>query len=116
MASIHPAFSSVVTKSNLVGSKLSNSAFFFGVEGRHALKAWDNDIHYSSRSSKPRATLTFDPATNLTKTKQRKHTVDPAAPDFLPLPAFEECFPNSTKEYRCFFFQFYIFIYIKCNL
>lgn len=46
-----------------------------------------------------RATLTFDPhTTNDTKAKERKHTVDPSAPDFLPLPSFEECFPKSTKE------------------
>lgn len=29
-----------------------------------------------------------------------KSTLDPAAPDFKPIPAFEECFPASTKEYR----------------
>ena len=30
------------------------------------------------------------------------HTItkDPSAPEFLPIPSFEECFPNSTKEYR----------------
>eukprot|EP00245_Coleochaete_scutata_P005545 TRINITY_DN19192_c0_g1_i1.p1 TRINITY_DN19192_c0_g1~~TRINITY_DN19192_c0_g1_i1.p1 ORF type:complete len:658 (+),score=103.63 TRINITY_DN19192_c0_g1_i1:131-2104(+) len=27
-------------------------------------------------------------------------TVDPQSPDFLPLPAFEECFPGSTLNYR----------------
>ncbi|KAI7753083.1 hypothetical protein M8C21_011652 [Ambrosia artemisiifolia] len=49
----------------------------------------------------PRATLTFDPpSTNVEKTKQRKSTVDPTAPEFLPLPSFEQCFPQSTKEYR----------------
>ena len=32
----------------------------------------------------------------------RNHTTtkDPSAPEFLPIPSFEECFPNSTKEYR----------------
>ncbi|XP_042041165.1 phosphomethylpyrimidine synthase, chloroplastic-like isoform X2 [Salvia splendens] len=47
-----------------------------------------------------KATLTFDPSTtNQEKVKTRKHTVDPNAPDFLPLPSFEDCFPKSTKEY-----------------
>ncbi|KAL3334070.1 hypothetical protein AABB24_030704 [Solanum stoloniferum] len=47
-----------------------------------------------------RATLTFDPPStdNIEKTKP-KHTVDPNAPDFLPLPPFEQCFPKSSKEY-----------------
>lgn len=27
-------------------------------------------------------------------------TLDPAAPDFKPIPPFEECFPASTKEFR----------------
>jgi phosphomethylpyrimidine synthase len=27
-------------------------------------------------------------------------TADPAAPDFMPIPSFQECFPNSTKEIR----------------
>ncbi|PKI32254.1 hypothetical protein CRG98_047340, partial [Punica granatum] len=53
------------------------------------------------KSVGPKATLTFDPrTTNAEKTKQKKHTVDPAAPDFLPLPSFEQCFPKSSKEYR----------------
>ena len=31
----------------------------------------------------------------------RNHSItkDPSAPEFLPIPSFEECFPNSTKEY-----------------
>lgn len=27
-------------------------------------------------------------------------TKNPDAPDFLPIPSFEECFPNSTKEHQ----------------
>ncbi|CAA6655113.1 unnamed protein product [Spirodela intermedia] len=50
---------------------------------------------------RPRATLTFDNSTTeTTRNRSRKHTVDPAAPDFLPLPSFEQCFPKSTKEHR----------------
>ncbi|KAK6130418.1 hypothetical protein DH2020_035828 [Rehmannia glutinosa] len=43
------------------------------------------------------------------KVKQRKHTADPNAPDFLPLPSFEECFPKSSKEYT------YV-VFLKCLL
>jgi hypothetical protein len=39
------------------------------------------------------------------KAEQRKHTVDPAAPDFLSLPSFEQCFPKCTKESK----------YISCS-
>ncbi|CAN1282412.1 Phosphomethylpyrimidine synthase, chloroplastic [Linum perenne] len=54
-----------------------------------------------STFSGARATLTFDPpATDAERVKQRKHTIDPASPDFVPLPSFEECFPKSTKEIR----------------
>lgn len=31
--------------------------------------------------------------------RARISTKDPSSPDFLPIPPFEECFPNSTKEY-----------------
>lgn len=108
MASIHPSFSSVVSKSNLSVSKLPNSAFLPGFEGRYVSNSWNKEVCYSAKTSKPRATLTVDSSTNLAQTKHRKHTVDPAAPDFLPLPAFEECFPKSTKEYR-YLFDFFLF-------
>lgn len=50
------------------------------------------------------ASLIFDPpTTNSDKSKQRKHTVDPSAPDFLPLPSFKECFPRSSKQYTWVF-------------
>ncbi|KAE8674857.1 Phosphomethylpyrimidine synthase [Hibiscus syriacus] len=51
-------------------------------------------------SSVPKATLTFDPPTTNSESKQRKHTINPASPDFVPLPSFEECFPKSSKEFR----------------
>ncbi|GER30166.1 phosphomethylpyrimidine synthase [Striga asiatica] len=51
-------------------------------------------------SLRPKATLTFDPSTaNQDKVMQSKHTADPNAPNFLPLPSFEECFPKSSKQY-----------------
>lgn len=35
-----------------------------------------------------------------TRSRSRSTTTDPSSPEFLPIPPFEECFPNSTKEYR----------------
>ncbi|KVI03441.1 Thiamine biosynthesis protein ThiC [Cynara cardunculus var. scolymus] len=101
MASIHANLTSVMCKngnhSNL--SKISKTSFLpvFDVAGDSA-NLWKKEAQ--SCIMVPRATLTFDPpSTNVEKTK-RKNTVDPAAPDFLPLPSFEQCFPQSTKEYR----------------
>lgn len=109
MASIHPTFSSLVTKKNLAVSKLLNTSFLPGFDGRHVRNMSNKEVHNSVKVSSSRAALTFDPSANVAKTKPRKHTVDPAAPDFLPLPAFEECFPKSTKECRHAFdfFQFF---------
>ncbi|KAJ7551384.1 hypothetical protein O6H91_06G012900 [Diphasiastrum complanatum] len=48
-----------------------------------------------------RASISVAPAdTDLKKSKRTRPTKDPASPDFLPLPSFEQCFPSSTKEVR----------------
>ncbi|XP_058099596.1 phosphomethylpyrimidine synthase, chloroplastic-like isoform X3 [Magnolia sinica] len=104
MASIHTALTSVVCKKGRPSSsaKLPNNAFLPGFEvvGRVS-NVWDKELCPTSKNSVPRATLTFGPSsTESEKTKPRKHTVNPAAPDFFPLPPFEECFPKSTKECR----------------
>ncbi|KAG5124969.1 hypothetical protein JHK82_031706 [Glycine max] len=104
MASLHANVTSVVYNSgNRVSqSKFASSSFLsgFDVVGR-ASSAWKKELVPSSISLVPRATLTFDPpTTNSDITKQKKHTLDPASPDFLPLPSFEQCFPKSTKEHR----------------
>ncbi|KAL2633243.1 hypothetical protein R1flu_004722 [Riccia fluitans] len=44
-----------------------------------------------------RMTLTTDSTTFSQRTRPTK---DPASPEFLPIPSFEECFPNSTREFR----------------
>ncbi|XP_077238753.1 phosphomethylpyrimidine synthase, chloroplastic-like isoform X2 [Tasmannia lanceolata] len=103
MASMHAALTSVVyKKTNPSHAKLPNTAFLRGSEGvGYIPNGWEKEVCPTSMSYGPRATLTFGPSTtDSEKTKQRKHTIDPAAPDFLPLPSFEECFPKSTKEYR----------------
>lgn len=109
MASVHTTMTSLVCKNanHSVTSKLPSTSFLpgFDVTGNSA-STWKKEICPPSFSG-PRATLTFDPpSTNSEKTKQRKHTVDPASPDFLPLPSFEQCFPRSTKEHRCAFCSF----------
>ncbi|MFS7904177.1 putative phosphomethylpyrimidine synthase [Helianthus anomalus] len=104
MASIHAAnFTSVMPKNvnNSGLSKISKTVFLpvFDVNANTA-NLCKKEAHPSCIKV-PRATLTFDPpSTNVEKTNQRKNTVDPSAPDFLPLPSFEQCFPQSTKEYR----------------
>lgn len=117
MASVHANVTSAVCKNgnHASQSKFPNSTFLprFDVVGR-ASSAWKKELAPFSMALVPRATLTFDPpSTNADKTKQKKHTVDPASPDFLPLPSFEQCFPKSTKEYRCALYSsiFYTFKY-----
>lgn len=106
MASVNAALASFACKSGVHSdsSKLPNTTFLpgFDVSG-NAARIWKKENYHLSFSG-ARATLTFDPpSTNKeTATKQRKHTVDPAAPDFLPLPSFKQCFPRSTKEHRSF--------------
>ncbi|KAL6585610.1 hypothetical protein OROMI_002254 [Orobanche minor] len=83
-------------------SKLPKTAFLHGFDvSGNAASTWKKEKYLPPSFSGPRATLNFDSSsTNKEKTtKQRKHTVDPAAPDFLPLPSFDQCFPRSTKEY-----------------
>lgn len=83
-------------RSSHAASRLSRPALPLGFDASRSL---NKDLCYSF-VVKPKATLTFDHSvTESTKAKQKKHTVDPAAPDFLPLPSFEQCFPKSTKEF-----------------
>lgn len=102
MASVHTTLSSLLCKNgnNSAATKFPGTAFLpgFDVIGRVSKK----ELCPTFKSSGPKATLTFEPPkTNSEKTKQRKHTVDPEAPDFEPLPSFEQCFPKSSKENRC---------------
>ncbi|XP_030537384.1 phosphomethylpyrimidine synthase, chloroplastic isoform X3 [Rhodamnia argentea] len=103
MASVSASFALVVcNKCSHSAVKFPTSAFLPGFDalGRSS-SACKKEFCPASKSSSPKATLTFDPPTsNSERTKQKKHTLDPAAPDFLPLPSFEQCFPKSSKEYR----------------
>lgn len=103
MASVNATFASVVCSNGSHSAvKFPSSAFLPGFDawGRSS-SSCKKEFCPPSRSSGPKATLTFDPpASNSERTKQKKHTLDPAAPDFLPLPSFEQCFPKSSKQYR----------------
>lgn len=101
MATVHTTLTSLLCKNGNHSSpaKFPGTAFLpgFDVVGRVSKK----ELCPPCMSSGPKATSTFNPPkTNSVNTKQRKHTDDPAAPDFEPLPSFEQCFPRSSKEYR----------------
>lgn len=96
--------------------KSLNSSFLHGTDLNGQVASTRRKDVSAPAFSGPKATLTFDPpATSKEKVKQRKHTVDPNAPEFLPLPSFEECFPRSTKEYMlgCFSFFPFLSIYVS---
>ncbi|XVE59383.1 hypothetical protein DITRI_Ditri05aG0042200 [Diplodiscus trichospermus] len=103
MASLRASFTSIVCKNGYKSAptRFPSSTFLsgFDVVGRVS-NACKKEI-CPSMNSGPKATLTFDPpTTNSERSKQRKHAIDPASPDFMPLPSFEECFPKSSKECR----------------
>ncbi|XP_034217990.1 phosphomethylpyrimidine synthase, chloroplastic isoform X3 [Prunus dulcis] len=104
MALVHSALTSVVCKNGNHSSaaKFPSTTFLPGFDAVGRISSpYKKEICLNALSSDPRATLTFDPpATNSEKAKPPRHTVDPASPDFLPLPSFEQCFPKSTKEHR----------------
>ncbi|KAL0302937.1 UNVERIFIED_CONTAM: Phosphomethylpyrimidine synthase, chloroplastic [Sesamum radiatum] len=102
MTSMQTSLASVIcnNRNHSTSPKPLSSSFLHGIDviGRVAGSRRKNII--PTAFSGPKATLTFDPPTNnKERVNQRKHTADPNAPDFLPLPSFEECFPKSSKEY-----------------
>lgn len=103
MAFVHTTMASFVCKNgnHATLAKFPSTSFLPGFDMAARVSSTKKEVFPSSTSTTTRATLTFDPpTTNSDRSKQRKHTVDPAAPDFQPLPSFEECFPKSSKEYR----------------
>ena len=100
---MHTTMTAIVCKNGSHGApaKFPSTSFLPGFDMvGHVSSACKKEM-CPSMSSGARATLTFDPpTTNSERAKQSKHTVDPASPDFLPLPSFEQCFPKSSKEYR----------------
>ncbi|GAB2217149.1 hypothetical protein Droror1_Dr00000313 [Drosera rotundifolia] len=110
MASVHATTLTTVrcgSGVNYTCKKPSTANFFPRIDSFGcSASARSKDFTPSARRLVPRATLTVDPATTtVDKVKQRKHTVDPSAPDFLPIPSFEQCFRRSTKEYKEIFHE-----------
>lgn len=102
MASAHgtPGLGCVLSKrGHFTAAKVYKSSFLPRFQGtRQASKFLEKETYYNVMSCGTTASLTH-PSTESAKLKERRHTLDPAAPDFLPLPSFEECFPKSTKEF-----------------
>nr|BAJ91646.1 predicted protein [Hordeum vulgare subsp. vulgare] len=99
MAALQPSFSSLMAMNNGCNTmKFPKTALLPGFGG--ISRPQDvQDRNASLTCSRPRAvSVTDQSVAEPAKPRQSKHTVDPAAPEFLPLPAFEDCFPRSTKE------------------
>lgn len=116
MASVHTTLTSLLCKNgnHSAPAKFPGTAFLPGFDGVGRVSK--KGLCLTFMSSGPRATLTSDPPkTNSEKTKQRKGTVDPSAPDFEPHPTFEQCFPRSSKEYRCAVGSSSTSLYVCCG-
>ena len=58
------------------------------------------------RDSSLKVTMTATvPSSSVKGAGRTRPTSDPAAPNFIPIPSFEECFPSSTKETKYPFSQ-----------
>ncbi|KAK4388501.1 Phosphomethylpyrimidine synthase, chloroplastic [Sesamum angolense] len=102
MASMQTSLASAIcnNRNHSTSPKFLSSSFLHGIDVIGQAASFRRKDIIPTAFSGPRATLTFDPPTNNKEmVNQRKHTADPNAPDFLPLPSFEECFPKSSKEY-----------------
>jgi phosphomethylpyrimidine synthase len=99
MAALQPSFPSAL-KSSYGALKFPKTALLPGFGG--VSRPQDvQDRNVSLTLSVPKAASVTDQSTaEPSKHRQKKNTVDPAAPEFLPLLSFEECFPRSTKESR----------------
>lgn len=101
MAALQPSFSpAMALKSSCSALKFPKTALLPGFGGIPR----PQDVHDRKASFAcliPKAASVTDQSiAEPSKPKQNRHTVDPTAPEFLPLPSFEECFPRSTKESR----------------
>lgn len=100
---MQPSYTSMLAKTSCrTPLKLPKTSFLPGLEAvARVSDIQDKEISPKYVTSTPKATLAVEHSVaESPKSKQKKHTIDPSAPDFLPLPSFEECFPRSTKEYR----------------
>jgi len=101
MAALQPSFSpAMALKSSCSGLKFPKTALLPGFGGIPRLQdVQDRNAGFACFIPKA-VSVTDQSIAEPSKPKQSRHTVDPTAPEFLPLPSFEECFPRSTKESR----------------
>lgn len=93
--------SDYTSRANICPQKSRRIAISRGIDHSHKISFLGKNEVSTLRSVGARAALAVDPsASESVKEKRSRHTVDPLAPEFLPLPPFEQCFPNSTKEFR----------------
>ncbi|CAN6316283.1 unnamed protein product [Urochloa humidicola] len=98
MAALQPSFSSTMAlKSSCSGLKFPKTALLPGFGGISRQDMQDRNASLAYLIPKV-ASVTNQSAAEPAKPRQNKNTIDPSAPEFLPLPSFEECFPRSTKE------------------
>lgn len=90
-----------LVRANICPQKPIRIAIFGGIDYSHKISSLGKNGVSNLRNVGARAALTVGPSVSESvKEKRSRHTVDPLAPEFLPLPTFEQCFPNSTKEFK----------------
>jgi len=93
--------SDYTSRANICPQKSRRIAISRGIDHSHKISFLGKNEVSTLRSVGARAALAVDPsASESVKEKRSRHTVDPLAPEFLPLPPFEQRFPNSMKEFK----------------
>ena len=100
MAALQPSFSTTMAlRSSGSNLKFPKTALLPGFGGISRQDMQDRNASFACLIPKV-ASVTDQSIAEPSKPRKNKNTVDPTAPEFLPLPSFEECFPRSTKESR----------------
>jgi len=98
MAALQPSFSSTMAlRSSGSSLKFPKTALLPGFSGISRQDTQERNSSLACLIPKV-ASVTDQSIAEPSKPRKNKNTVDPTAPEFLPLPSFEECFPRSTKE------------------
>jgi len=98
MAALQPSFSSTMAlRSSGSSLKFPKTALLPGFSGISRQDMQERNSSLACLIPKV-ASVTDQSIAEPSKPRKNKNTVDPTAPEFLPLPSFEECFPRSTKE------------------
>ncbi len=84
------------SKTAFQGLQLAKSAEGCGVQQLQRM----NDPVVVKIRSMTAAAVSSSSSSSVKGVGRSRPTADPAAPDFMPIPSFQECFPNSTKEIR----------------